>query len=167
MTTEELAKQEEKLIEKIDELNKIAVFADTKTIYREINNSYLQIHRQYAELASNDIEALKRGLFIQWFCLTEPTYLTGISSLDVKAEKTIIEVLDKFISQNNLDDELKWMLNHYINWDYVFDKYKNYKHLNRIIENRTENKLILEINNETMSKRGSMGKYWSSFQKLK
>ena len=167
MTTEELALKEEKLIEKIGELNKKASSANSISIHSEINKSYFQIHRQYAELASNDIEALKRGLFIQWFYMTEPTYLTGVSSLDATAEKAIVDTLEELLSKNALDEELEWMLYHYTYWSYVFNRYRNYKHLEKIIETRAEKKLLKEVNIESMKNRGSMGKYWSSFQTIK
>jgi hypothetical protein len=81
---------------------------------------------------------LKRGLFIQWYACTEPNYLTGIEQLDEEAEKNIINIVEEKIQNNSLDSELKWMLNYYADWDYVFDRFKNREGLAELIANRTD-----------------------------
>ncbi|HIP49343.1 MAG TPA: hypothetical protein EYG92_10320, partial [Lutibacter sp.] len=56
----------------------------------EIYAEYKNVHKEYAKTSGKDIESLKRGLFIQWYSMTEPNYLTGISELDENAELKII-----------------------------------------------------------------------------
>lgn len=165
MTLDELDIEEKGLLKKVHELNQKAFIADTKEEFEEIYSSYRKIHMQYAELASKDREALKRGLFLQWYAVTEAEHLSGISDLDEKAETLIIEKLDESIERNNLDRELKWMFNHYSDWDYVFNRFKKYKSLNEAIKNRKEDELPEIIDNELMENRGQMGQYWISFSK--
>ncbi|MDQ3534286.1 MAG: hypothetical protein M3421_01505 [Bacteroidota bacterium] len=71
-----------------------------------------------------DIEALKRGLFIQWYALAEPNYLTGIADVDEQAESKIIHLLSEVIINGNVDEELCWMLDYYPAWDWIFEGMK-------------------------------------------
>jgi len=165
MTLDKLDLEEKELFKKVFELNKREFSADSKEEFQEIHSFYRQIHKQYAELASKDIEALKRGLFLQWYAMTEPIYLTGISNLDEKAEILIIEKLNESLENNSLDEELNWMFNHYSNWNYAFSRFENYTGLKKAIENRKENELPERIDKKLMENRGQMGQYWCSFFK--
>ena len=111
------------------------------------------------------IEALKRGLFIQWYSKTEPNYLTGINEIDFESEYKILKIIENKIE--NLDSELKWMLNYYGNWDFAFEKKKNLKKLERFIENITDEFFPKSINRIEMAKRGQMGEYWNSLNVFK
>ena len=163
MTTEQLAHTETELHstvieiyqkEQTDELNEriSAVFA-----------SYKQVHKNYSDISKEDDEALKRGLFIQWYACTEPSYLTGIGELDEEAEQNIIDLVENKIQNNSLDTEIKWMLNYYATWEFVFDRFKNSKGLAELIANKTDElPLGLVIDKAAMNKRGQMGTYWKS-----
>jgi hypothetical protein len=123
----------------------------------EIYAEYKKVHKEYANMSETDIECLKRGLFIQWYAMTEPNYLTGIAELDGNAETKIITELKKRIDQNKADNELKWMLNHYLNWDFVFGRFKN-------IAEFSEDKNVVDLTSIKleMGNRGQMGIYWNS-----
>ena len=123
----------------------------------EIYAEYNEVHSEYAKMSETDIECLKRGLFIQWYSMTEPNHLTGIAELDGNAETKIITELKKRIEQNKADNELKWMLNHYLNWDFVFEKFKNIAEFN-------EDENVVDLTNIKleMVNRGQMGIYWNS-----
>jgi hypothetical protein len=125
---------------------------------------YRDVHAHYADLADKEDEALKRGLFIQWYAWTEPNWLTGIGLLDDVAMTKIIIVLNEKIISNTLDPELRWMLNYYVNpaWDFVFDKFRQYKGLDNVIKNCTEDGLPKSIDRTSMQIRGQMGLYWNS-----
>jgi len=123
----------------------------------EIYTEYKNIHKEYAKMSDKDIESLKRGLFIQWYSITEPNYLTGISELDEKSELKIITELKNWIDKNKTDNELNWMLNYYLEWDFVFDRFKKIVKFekNENVDDLTNIKL-------KMINRGQMGIYWNS-----
>jgi len=125
-------------------------------------DAYKEIHCSYADKADKDLESLKRGLFIQWYSMTEPSCFTGISELDSAAEKKIIEKLDNLIKHDKVDSELSWMLKYYSTWDYVFERIKEYHGLRDWIKNDLGTDLPDRINKDEMSRRGQMGKYWTS-----
>ena len=118
---------------------------------------YKDVHKEYAKMSDKDIESLKRGLFIQWYSMTEPNYLTGIAELDEKSELKIITELKNRIDRNKTDNELNWMLNHYLEWDFVFERFKNIVDLEK-----TENVIDLTNIKLKMINRGQMGIYWNS-----
>ena len=126
-----------------------------------IFDKYSEIHQTYAELSKYNLEALKRGLFIQWYCYTEPQYLTGIGNLKRENENMILKNLEKIIDNKKADTELLWMTTYYINNDEelfklyhdVFD-FKKYLNLGENLP-----KIF------TNSQRGQMGKYWMSIIK--
>ena len=159
MTIEELAKKEIELYSKVIEIYK----NDLKVGLDNIYNSYKDIHRHYSELTKYDNEALKRGLFIQWYALTEPGYATGIGLLDEIAEIKIIDIIENKIQKNDIDSELNWMLNYYANWDFVFEKFESYPALTEFILNRKDTSLIFD--KVEMSQRGQMGEYWNSLDR--
>lgn len=159
MKIEELADREAGLYLRVLELYKKPRTDDSEL--QEIFSQYRLIHQQYADLALSDDEALKRGLFIQWYALTEPNYLTGIGELDRQAEIKIINTLDKKLQQASIDNELKWMLDYYMDWEWVFEQFEAFSFLEEAMLNR-DDKLPESINREVMKQRGQMGNYWNS-----
>jgi len=133
----------------------------------EVFTSYKQVHLQYSLLAEDDSEALKRGLFIQWYALTEPNYLSGINEVDEQAELRIISLIDERIGNSTLDSELHWMLNYYATWDFVFQKFPEFSNLKEFVERAKPNRLPEKIERQAMDKRGQMGKYWNSLNVFK
>jgi len=163
MTTEKLAKTETELYSIVLDLYKKKQTKELNDKLKTVFSSYRQVHKHYSDLAKDNDEALKRGLFIQWYAITEPSHLTGIEELEEEAEENIIDIIEKKIQSNSLDTELKWMLNYYATWDYVFDKFKNRKGLEELITKRTDKlPLGLIIDKKAMKQRGQMGTYWSS-----
>jgi len=125
-------------------------------------DAYKQIHSCYADNADEDLESLKRGLFIQWYSMTEPSCFTGIGELDSSSEKKIIKQIDKLIKHARVDSELSWMLKYYFTWDHVFERFEEYDRLRDWIKNVAGADLPDEINRDEMSRRGQMGQYWAS-----
>lgn len=162
MILEELAYKEDKLCSKIISLYNKPQTEDSDKELEEIFVEYKSIHKKYAALASHNIEALKRGLFIQWYALIEPSYLTGIANLDERAENKILQAVNDIIKTDRVDLELVWMLNYYSNWEWVFERLEFYKGFDPNIVNEQNNKLPDSIDKEKMSLRGQMGKYWNS-----
>ncbi len=163
MTLNDLTKKETELYSlAIDLYNQKEKSESSGLTLNKIYAEYNKVHREYAKMSETDIECLKRGLFIQWYSMTEPNYLTGIAELDGNAETKIITELKKRIDQNKADNELKWMLNHYLNWDFAFKKFKNIAEFN-------EDENVVDLTNIKleMVNRGQMGIYWNSIIKVK
>ena len=121
----ELTKKEHELYSDVIELYEGKTKSRNGLSLNEVYTEYKVVHEKYAEHSEKDIEALKRGLFIQWYALSEPDYLTGISELNEKAEREIIINLKNRIDKKQVDNELIWMLNYYLDWAFVFDRFKN------------------------------------------
>ena len=163
MTTEQLAHTETELYSTVIEFYQKEQTDEFNERIKAVFASYKQVHKNYSDIAKEDDEALKRGLFIQWYACTEPNYLTGIEELDEEAEQNIIDLIEKKIQNNSLDTEIKWMLNYYATWDFVFDRFKDRKGLAGLIANKTDELPFgLVIDKVAMNKRGQMGTYWNS-----
>lgn len=166
MKIEELADKENELYKEVIKLYRQPQTKENLAQLQEIFMAYRQVHQQYADMVDKDLEALKRGLFIQWYALTEPNYLTGIGELDEKSERKIIGILNEKIEKHELDDELQWMLDYYTIWDYVFDRFKGYPAIESALKNKKHD-LPETIDRESMKQRGQMGHYWNSRITLK
>src|SRR5215212_8689524 len=98
MTLQNLAFQEDLLHDKVIEINNQPTTENTKELLANIFLDYKNIHQLYADLASQDIEALKRGLFIQWCVASEPNYLTGIDNVNENAADKIFQVVNELLN---------------------------------------------------------------------
>lgn len=127
-----------------------------------IFDEYKKVHQQYAKLCEEDLEALKRGLFLTWYSIMEPSWLTGIGELDPDAEERIIKTLDLKLNQDFSDKELNWMINYYSNWEGVFDRFNNYLALKNKLQNSDKEDFRDLIKDKEMSNRGQMGIYWNT-----
>ncbi|MGB3342978.1 MAG: hypothetical protein WBA61_03620 [Aequorivita sp.] len=158
MTLIELANKEIDLYSNVNNIydGKINSLIPNLTL-KEIYEEYAKVHNEYSKLSHKNIEALKRALFIQWYSITEPNYLTGINKLDEKSERKIITDLKTRIDQNEADKELIWMLNYYLNWDFVFDRFKDIIEFDKIIQEKDADKPKIKTD-----ERGQMGIYWKS-----
>tara|TARA_R110002049_G_scaffold200901_1_gene371611 strand:+ start:1183 stop:1677 length:495 start_codon:yes stop_codon:yes gene_type:complete len=158
MTLTDLTNKENELYLFVIDLYNGKVNKNPKSLTLEkVYAEYKNVHTEYAKMSNKDIESLKRGLFIQWYSITEPNYLTGIAELDKKSELKIITELKNRIDKNKADNELKWMLNHYLEWDFVFERFKN-------IAEFKKDKKVIELTNIKLKvvNRGQMGIYWNS-----
>ena len=165
----DLANKEDEIYSVVLETNGSLRTIGTEKQLRQkgVYDKYKQVHSSYADKSDKDLESLKRGLFIQWYSLTEPPYLTGINELEQNAERKIIEQIDNLITSEKLDHELKWMLKYYCNWDYVFERFKEYKGLQHWIQNQMGSELPDTIDRNEMQQRGQMGRYWNSLDRFK
>jgi len=162
MTLQELADKEDAQYRKVTDLYCQPQSDQTDKSLQDIFIEYRKVHQAYAELSLTDTEALKRGLFIQWYALAEPNYLTGIADLDENAENKIVQALNGLIEASKVDSELIWMLNYYSNWDWVFQRLTSFTGFNSKIVNEQNNHLPDKIDRDEMAQRGQMGKYWNS-----
>jgi methionine synthase II (cobalamin-independent) len=127
-----------------------------------IVQEYIQIHSEYARLANDNIEALKRGLFISWYVLTEPSWLTGIDELNSDSEEQLAKTLNDLIKNKKLDTELEWMLDYYSTWDFAFERFKRFEQFYKRATRKAGFELPESIDRELMSTRGQMGIYFNS-----
>ncbi|MGY5353492.1 hypothetical protein [Wenyingzhuangia sp. IMCC45467] len=154
----ELSKTENQLYEAIIELSKKERTKSSLGLSQyEIFESYSEIHTRYTNLSVESLEALKRAIFIQWFSISEPDFLSGIRELDNESIHKTLMNIEKVLKNKSADTELLWMLNYYFEWDFLFDNY---------IETFDYKKYNLEKFNlpETFEyhDRGQMGDYWNS-----
>jgi len=136
MTLQELAYKEEDLYLRTIYLYHQPQTTDTDKQLKEVFIEYKIVHQSYSDLSFNDIEVLKRALFIQWYAKVEPNYLTGIADLDEGVENKVIQYLNEVIAADKADNELIWMLNYYSNWDWAFKRYKSFKGFDTYIVNK-------------------------------
>lgn len=167
MNIEELANQELELLSQTLELVGTIEEKNDKVVYFGIGTIYQKIHEEYSRLAKSELEALKRGLFIMWYALTGPSCYTGIVILNSEAENRILKILDRRLNRDIIDYELEWMLDYYSNWDFVFDRFSEYKHLQDRLRRKDKIELPNQIDRNEMSKRGQMGRYWNSLNRFK
>ena len=128
--------------------------------------SYSNIHKSYVELSEkgNNLESLKRAIFIQWYSISEPSGFTGIGDLCETSQKKAITILDKLLLENRIDEEFILMLAHYENVNGLIDF--NMFNASKILNNHLENLLKLDLNNQyskiAVENRGQLGNYWNS-----
>jgi hypothetical protein len=88
MTLQELGDKEEALYRKVIDLYRQPQSDQTDMRLQGIFLEYSKVHEAYANLSSADIEALKRGLFIQWYGLAEPPLSVVFFSLLLRTNST-------------------------------------------------------------------------------
>lgn len=132
--------------------------------YRAIFADYKAIHREYVELAAGgNEEALKRAVFLQWYRVTEPWYLCGLSGLDAAAEHQAVMLVDERCASNRLDDELSWMLPYYyLITDYYFQHVGHCPALVAYCQAHPQRGLVEQPAGFVSEGRGQMGEYWES-----
>ncbi len=162
MSIDELGKKELELHNTIQQLEGTIEEKTDKVVYFGISKEYLEIHNEYSRLAKGDLEALKRGFFIMWYALVEPTWLTGICELNPLAEERIAKILNKRIAKGVLDYELDWMLEYYSDFGFAFERFINFEHFYRRTSSKTGLEYPDSIDKETMATRGQMGGYFNS-----
>ena len=162
MNLEELAKYEDDLCAKVMSLEVTMEAKDDQTRELGIYDRYNEIHREYAYKHEGDLEALKRGLFIQWYSMCEPPCYPGIRYLDPKARKRVIELLEERLKSGDIDYELEWMLDYYFTWYYVFIGFEDFEKLQNRLKSEPKTELPEQIDRTEMEKRGQMGTYWNS-----
>lgn len=162
MSTDELGKRELEILADIDRFEGSPDEKSDWAVYTGITKEYKQIHTEYSKLAKKDGEALKRGLFIMWYAITEPTWLTGINELDFEAEERIAKLLNRRLAKNISDYELDWMLEYYADFGFKFDHLNEYEEFYRRTSSKTGLEFPDAIDKEVMANRGQMGEYFSS-----
>ena len=166
MNIDELAIKEQNLYSSVLEFEGTIEEKSDKVVYFGISKEYREIHQEYSRLAKSELEALKRALFLMWYAISEPDWLTGIGLLDEKSEKRVIKILDRRLKRGITDYELDWMLDYYSNWDYIFERFSDFKHFQNRLKSKSKTELPDEIDRLKMEQRGQMGRYWNSLTRF-
>ena len=168
MTIQQLADREQSLFSEVRAIYFKAASNESLARLEEIKLEYQDIHQQYADFSISDIEALKRGLFLQWYAMSEPPWLTGIGRLNEEAQLKILETLNQLVDEDKSDFELIWMLNYYfaVN-DLPFSRFKTEQRFRKLIVEQHNYVFPENIDRTEMESRGQMGKYWNSLNRFK
>ncbi|MEM9337176.1 MAG: hypothetical protein AAGA66_00485 [Bacteroidota bacterium] len=162
MSIDELGKRELDLYSKLCKLTGTIEDKIEQLDHSEITEEYKQIHSEYSRIAKKEGEALKRALFIMWYAVTEPIWLTGIGELDFEAEVRVVKLLNRRLGKNVSDYELDWMLAYYADFTFVFERFADYEHFYKRVSTKTGIAFPGSIDKRSMANRGLMGVYFLS-----
>jgi hypothetical protein len=128
------------------------------------------IYEQYILLISRQpaqVEALKRAVFLQWYAVSEPPYLSFLSGLKPELQRIILNKVQGQIENKKLDNEFEHMLSwYYFISDWYFDSFSDLPILVEHLENISSSLKPLEyLKRSDFNKRGQMGIYWQSLLK--
>lgn len=163
MTLNDLNLKEKIIHKKISEL-KGSIDEKEKFIRQsKFNNEYFNIQKYYYSIYKNtcNIEALKRNLFLQWYRISEPFFITGIDFLDNDIEVYNLKEIIQLLNKNYLDNELLVMFKYYYsitNW--YFNEFDFLKDLIKSLEMYIYEDVKKEFITKTED-RGIMGIYWN------
>jgi len=152
MGIEELSIKDLLLLEKLEGYNKLIEIG--KTNFPDFYNEL------FCDYSSNeDIESLKRAIFIQWYAVSEPFFNTGILELDQSYQVANLFKVKNLLESNDIDLEFVAMLTHYyaisdFHLDMVFD-------MQELLVQFNSNKKLINGTRE----RGIMGDYWEKVLK--
>ena len=118
---ENLAEEEECLFARVIQVEGTFEAREQQLREEGVFEAYRRIHAEYARLAveQENLEALKRALFLQWYAAIEPSAFTGIpetgplgtdEGLRGEAESQVLGEVDRRVREGQLDNELHWML---------------------------------------------------------
>lgn len=127
----------------------------------EVEAGFLEVFETYLQMAvepSSNIEALKRATFLAWYHVSEPPYLTGLGGLPFEGCTLAIDLIEPRIEL--LDDEFRWMLSYYFQWEYAFPELSSYPHLSALA-GRHSDELLSQVVPEEMVNRGLLGRYFT------
>jgi hypothetical protein len=138
-----------------------------------IIEEYKQLHKEYLTLLQascnkqEQLELLKRLVFLNWYQLVEPSIYTGLEELDEEVVQAAYDLLDTWLSHSALDQEFQWMLSYYASWEYAILFYSKNRlpMLTAFIEAVDQSALHLpqhQLPRHSMDNRGLMGRYWQS-----
>ena len=122
------------------------------------------IFEQYVALARErgDVEAMKRAIFLVWYRVADPEWITGIMNLDRQAVREIFRIANEAAGSGQLDTELTWMLPYYYS---VADWYLplEFDGLKKASVRNTRLWMTGCIES-SFTNRGQLGQYWESIQ---
>lgn len=128
---------------------------------------YSDVHDQYVACFDSEpdkLEAFKRALFIQWFSVAEPPFLTRICELSADTSLVVIRQRDAYIQAARVsqESELLWMLAWYfIIADFAFISAKSTTQ-DWLRSNSSQPLPSPPPSRTTIEGRGQLSNYWIS-----
>lgn len=119
---------------------------------KELISKYNELFELY--YSNDDLESVKRSLFLQWYAVSEPQELTGMPDFNESMQRSNLKRIGEIIKNNNYDDEIIVMLKHYYE---ITEWY--FSSLGIDLNKINENKFSTSYKN-----RGIMGAYWESIR---
>lgn len=117
---------------------------------KELASKYNDLFELYC--SNDDLESVKRSLFLQWYAVSEPQELTGMPDFNENIQRSNLKRIGEIVKNNIYDDEIIVMLKHYYEiTEWYFGELGTT--LKRINENKSSN---------SYKNRGIMGVYWES-----
>jgi hypothetical protein len=138
----------------------------TYDMYKEIHSNYFDLFLS----TGNDgekIEILKRLIFLNWYSFIEPSFFTGIGDLDKSIIFKSYSILNDYLLDHKIDNELRFMLSNYSSFEWPILDFSEGKlsELTRFVKKSQHvptDLLNYKIIEENMQNRGIMGIYWLS-----
>jgi len=170
MNIDALSLAEHQLLSRVERVTGLMEEKHEQLQQSGVYEEYGKIYEAYIELLGSDsegLEALKRATFLMWYEQAEPSCFSGVSGLPEKANRKILEALERRTEAGNLDFELKWMLPYYnMIADWVFSRYAVLPHMQSFLAQADSG--LWEragVKAEDFINRGQMGEYWLSIIK--
>jgi len=168
MNLEDLAIQEQELLWKIESVTGLMEEKSAQLQQLSVYSNYVKIYQAYAEIISRDdqnLEAIKRAVFLSWYQFAEPACFSGLLNLPEEITQFICEILERKIKNNELDLELKWMLPFYnAIFELPFTLYPQLTNLQSFLSTANSYLWQREIKRNNLSLRGQMGEYWLTIE---
>jgi len=160
---EQLAALEQQWLQKQHRAARDGIGMDEQT---GVYTAWRDIFRQYALLAKDDLEALKRAIYLCWTERSQDPALSGVKNLDENLVRDVLAIADELARTNGLDLELRWMLPyyHFVEPSYL-DRFEGLDDLKRV---SGQNPLLYrkECPKGSFEDRGHMGRYWKAKQAI-
>ena len=160
----ELSSVERRLSESLPSVRGIVDEAVEGRIYRQ----YEQVARAYGDLAAGGVaEATKRLVFLWWYSVAEPSYLSGIGRFPDDLSKQTVAML-RSVAAAGIDEEFKRMLAwYYTITDWYFEDlvpelvetFARFAATTRGPDGSTDLSVV-----DTASDRGQMGAYFRAMR---
>ncbi len=166
MNLNQLNRAEKELLSRVRTIDELIEEKDEQFEATGIFEDYRRIFEQYVLLITDDIdglEALKRAVFLLWFEVAQPSFLSGIRGFSQESGNQAFACLEQYFAAGKVDHELKWMLQHYyVIAEWVFDvRHRTSTELKRMVADHQE-LFLTEAKPEHFVGRGQMGDYWAS-----
>lgn len=166
MNIEELTFIENRLMDMIDvatgTMEEKSSFLKSESIFDRYGN----VHKSYVQLAEtgDNLEALKRATFLQWYSVAEPLCYTGLENIEETHSKRAFELLHKKLLASDFDSELKWMLPYYFE---IADFYlTGFNEFDELVNYSSDPKFTLwdkgKPSKSSLENRGQLSRYWFS-----
>jgi len=142
--------------------------------YEKIVEANTVIHNKYVDMAienPEELEPLKRAIYMQWIGMIEPKVNTAIDGLDPEKEKNAIEMLNYNLYNGNVDKEFLSMVQIYYmitDWFTDYSKADNkylkqfFKEIDQLKRKKLQEYGMLSGHYKEFDydRRGGMGRYF-------